>query len=390
MLDIQPPRLPETGVPVAVCPADLMGPGSELEHVADIWAADARAARAAAARAHPPGARPRRRRRPRPPPPRGRPARRRAGATGRGGLSAFVAELPTPDAHACADAVRRYAELLRVGGDDRPIGVLRAQVTRDLILRPWDTTRPPVTAQLTIHADLPALDPTAADQPAAEIDGQVVTAAQCRDLLARLDILGLRSAPRGGSVTLAVHAPVTGALLAVATRAELARAAGLPRRRRRHRRAPGRPTDTARHARAAEATDPPTATAPPTDGPGLTVPPDTHRYRPTVAQRRFVRARDRRCRWPGCRRPPARHDLDHARPHATGGPTACWNLCCLCRTHHRIKTFARHWRFDLLRDGRLLVTTPTGLTRISAPPGDRPDPGPPRLEASGAPDPPPF
>jgi hypothetical protein len=284
------------------------------------------------------------------------------------GLSAFTAELPTAEAHACADAVRRYADLQRAGGDDRPIGVIRAGVVRDLILRPWDTTRPPVTAHLTIHADLPALDPASSDQPAAEIDGQVVSAAHCRELLERLGMLGLGAAPRGGSVQLAVHSLATGRLLAVATRRELHRAATGSRRRRRR-----REVDSSTSRRVDQPTSPHIDTA---DGPGLCPPPPTSRYRPTAAQRRFVRARDRRCRWPGCRRPPARHDLDHAKPHADGGPTDCTNLCCLCRTHHRIKTFARCWAFTLLPDGRLAVRTPSGLTRVSTPPGLHPDPEP--------------
>ncbi|MGY1624790.1 HNH endonuclease signature motif containing protein [Geodermatophilus sp. SYSU D00965] len=303
---------------------------------------------------------------------------------------------PRPPRTPCADAVAGYADLLRAAGDDRPIGVLRAQVARDLILRPWDTTRPPVTAQLTIHAALSALDPAAAHQPAAEINGAVVTAAQCRELLAQLDMLGLRPAPRGGGVTVAVHDPAGGALLAVATRAQLARAAGATRRRRRQRGRSRRGVDTATSQRSDSATPRPadtatggTATGAPPDGPGLRPPPPTSRYRPTAAQRRFIRARDRRRRWPGCRRSPARHDLDHVRPHADGGPTACTNLCCLCRTHHRIKTFARHWHVDLLADGRLLVRTPTGLTRISSPPGHSPDPepDPPWLDETHPPDP---
>jgi hypothetical protein len=42
---------------------------------------------------------------------------------------------------------------------------------------------------------------------------------------------------------------------------------------------------------------------------------------------------------PGCRRRAGRCDLDHVIAHGDGGPTACWNLCCLCRRHHRIMTF---------------------------------------------------
>jgi hypothetical protein len=64
-----------------------------------------------------------------------------------------------------------------------------------------------------------------------------------------------------------------------------------------------------------------------------------------------------------------RTDLDHVIAHGEGGPTDCDNLCCLCRRHHRLKTHAPGWRFRLDPDGALLVTTPSGVTRISRPPG---------------------
>jgi hypothetical protein len=39
--------------------------------------------------------------------------------------------------------------------------VLRAETALDLVLRPWDTTRPPVTARLVVHAAARALRPDA-------------------------------------------------------------------------------------------------------------------------------------------------------------------------------------------------------------------------------------
>jgi hypothetical protein len=60
-------------------------------------------------------------------------------------------------------------------------------------------------------------------------------------------------------------------------------------------------------------------------------------YRPSAALGRFIRARDRTCRWPNCHQPAVRCDLDHAEAFAEGGPTTCANLCCLCRRHHRVK-----------------------------------------------------
>jgi hypothetical protein len=55
--------------------------------------------------------------------------------------------------------------------------------------------------------------------------------------------------------------------------------------------------------------------------------------------------------------------------HAEGGLTDCANLCCLCRRHHRLKTHAPGWSFHLDDDGALWVTTPSGVTRVSRPPG---------------------
>jgi hypothetical protein len=120
-------------------------------------------------------------------------------------------------------------------------------------------------------------------------------------------------------------------------------------------------------------------------------PPATDAYEPTDRQRAFVTTRDRRCRFPNCGQRVGWADLDHVIPHACGGATDCANLCCLCRSHHRLKTFAPGWRFTMTPDGVLQVTTPSGVTRTTRPPGMRP----PRAEAAPQPpppanDPPPF
>ncbi|HYT10281.1 MAG TPA: DUF222 domain-containing protein, partial [Mycobacteriales bacterium] len=59
-------------------------------------------------------------------------------------------------------------------------------------------------------------------------------------------------------------------------------------------------------------------------------------YTPTAALARLVRARDRTCRFPGCRQPAHRCDLDHVTPWPAG-PTSGANLFALCRHHHRLK-----------------------------------------------------
>ena len=74
-------------------------------------------------------------------------------------------------------------------------------------------------------------------------------------------------------------------------------------------------------------------------GPVRTRPdPGERRRFPTPTQAAHVRARDRRCRFPGCRRPASRAELDHSIPHAHEGPTHECNLCCLCVRHHVLKT----------------------------------------------------
>ncbi|NEL55347.1 HNH endonuclease signature motif containing protein [Goekera deserti] len=79
--------------------------------------------------------------------------------------------------------------------------------------------------------------------------------------------------------------------------------------------------------------------------------------------------RDRTCRHPGCSNKAAAADIDHVHPYDQGGATACTNLCCLCRRHHRLKTHAPGWRFTMTPDGTLTVTTPGGITRSTTPTG---------------------
>ncbi|WP_255363629.1 HNH endonuclease signature motif containing protein [Geodermatophilus sp. DSM 45219] len=106
-----------------------------------------------------------------------------------------------------------------------------------------------------------------------------------------------------------------------------------------------------------------------TGRPGLRGAGPTGAYRPGAALDRHVRARDRRCRFPGCRRPVTwAGELDHARPHAAGGPTSAANLAGYCTGDHRGKHQAPGWTHTLGPDGTLTVTTPTGLTAVTEPP----------------------
>jgi hypothetical protein len=259
------------------------------------------------------------------------------------GMSELVTELPLPVAAACWSTVDELAWMARNDGDERPIGQLRSMVFADLILRPWDLSRPSVTAHLTVVAPLESL--TGRGTAPGDVDGQPITAAHVRDLLEQLDSLcpGGVQAPAGGSLQVAVT-DAAGVLLATAGRPELDRIA----RR-----------GCAEH----QGGD--------CGCPVLARPPAVDRYVPSAGQRRFVKQRDRSCRHPSCGQPVGRVDLDHVIAHADGGPTDCDNLCCLCRRHHRLKTHSRGWRFLLTPHGVLRVTTPSGITRTTRPPGLR-------------------
>jgi hypothetical protein len=105
-----------------------------------------------------------------------------------------------------------------------------------------------------------------------------------------------------------------------------------------------------------------------TGRPGLGLPGASVGYRPPAPLDRWVRARDRRCRFPGCRRRvPRNGELDHDRPYPLG-PTSATNLTGYCTGHHRGKHQAPGWRHALAPDGTLTVTTPTGLTAVTTPP----------------------
>ncbi|WP_106275591.1 HNH endonuclease signature motif containing protein [Geodermatophilus tzadiensis] len=288
----------------------------------------------------------------------------------REGMSTLAADLPAPVAAACFDLVDQLAVLLKKDGDDRPIGQLRAAVLADLIQRPWDDSRPPVTAHLQLIATLSAL--TGRSGEAGEVNGLPITIGQLRDLLARLDALGVRTSP-GGSVTLALTDD-DGTLRATTSLEQLRR---LAKR--------GCPTHSGLNCGCGVL-----------DRPG-----QTDAYEPSGAQQAFVHTRDRTCRFPGCGQRVGWADADHVLPHACGGATDCANLCCLCRSHHRLKTFAPGWRFTMTPDGVLTVTTPSGITRTTRPPGLRPPPpaettspadtgSPPQQATEPDDDPPPF
>ena len=83
------------------------------------------------------------------------------------------------------------------------------------------------------------------------------------------------------------------------------------------------------------------------------------KYEPPQALVDFLLARDRTCRFPGCRQPASKSDIDHAQSWETGGETKPENLGLLCRRHHRLKTHGR-WALMSNSDGSCEWTSPVG------------------------------
>lgn len=92
---------------------------------------------------------------------------------------------------------------------------------------------------------------------------------------------------------------------------------------------------------------------------------------PALAER--IRLRDGTCRHPGCEVEARDCDIDHViafdrEAPELGGPTMEWNLVCLCRKHHREKTFggARYRTGPL---GELVIATESGHLHRTRPTG---------------------
>ena len=89
-------------------------------------------------------------------------------------------------------------------------------------------------------------------------------------------------------------------------------------------------------------------------------------YRPPPRLREYVVARDWTCRFPTCRQPVWRCDLDHSVPYHKGGRTCACNLGGLCRFHHQIKQH-RLWQLIQQAPGTFAWTTPAGRVYTAEP-----------------------
>lgn len=93
---------------------------------------------------------------------------------------------------------------------------------------------------------------------------------------------------------------------------------------------------------------------------------EVDRYHPAADQQRFLDARDLHCRWPGCRMPARRCQLDHNHERQHGGKTCLGNLAHLCLRHHTLKT-ETPWTITQDTNGTLLFTSPLGRTYLDKP-----------------------
>ncbi|QNG35219.1 DUF222 domain-containing protein [Geodermatophilaceae bacterium NBWT11] len=232
------------------------------------------------------------------------------------GLAGLRADLlDAADAAAMQGVVDALAAVMRRGGDHRPIGQLRVEALKQLLTRPWETLPEEVARtcwDLRLRVDLADLDDCGpmTDQGEDAVSGPgtgvgavgrlSVGPAAVAELLARFDALAPASPTGGGAVWFEV-VDSSGRLRAISSSAE-ARAA-LRR------------------------------------GRGLGPPPAVDGYEPSAAQVRFVQARDRHCRFPGCARPAEYTDLDHVVPRdhddpTAGGPTCVTNLASHQDTPH--------------------------------------------------------
>ena len=332
------------------------------------------------------------------------------------GMATLSAVLPAPVARAVQDALRQYAEVAVVEGDERTPSQRMVDCLVDLVLRPGEHGMSPVQARLTIVAAVETL--LGSDEPG-EVDGDLLPAAMVRELAVALGLLpepgpaagpaddapgsaeakgeqigdvagdpvadgpvpadqrhgtagsaaewsvdGLAAPDRGGSTPADDLAAVLGvrrlAGTALARRPHIALVDGL----------------TGQLLALSHATEL-------RSGRGVGPPPASPGYRPGDRLDRFVRQRDRRCRFPGCRARPTRTDLDHTVPWPAG-PTDASNLACLCRHHHRLRHQAPGWRLRGVADGGLEWTTPGGRTVTTHPPRFGTDDSPPERGVHGA------
>ena len=92
----------------------------------------------------------------------------------------------------------------------------------------------------------------------------------------------------------------------------------------------------------------------------ISLPLDVGRATKTIPDhlRRAVIARDRCCRFPGCRQRPAACQAHHVKPRSHGGTTSLNNLILLCAFHHLTAIHRWGWHLTLHPDGTVTAVSP--------------------------------
>ena len=92
----------------------------------------------------------------------------------------------------------------------------------------------------------------------------------------------------------------------------------------------------------------------------ISLPLDVGRATKTIPDhlRRAVIARDRCCRFPGCRQRPAACQAHHVKPRSQGGATSLNNLILLCAFHHLTAIHRWGWHLTLHPDGTVTAVSP--------------------------------
>jgi hypothetical protein len=310
------------------------------------------------------------------------------------GMSALTTMLTTPVGRACREALSAYAKACEYDEngerDPRTHEQRMADCLADLILRPH-AEHPAVRLVLTLIASVDTVTGQGADADApGELEGDLVSAAQVRELAYQFGLMPRpeptaetdADADADPTATNEHEARLTSLRDAERAAAEdllTAYAAGEQPTAFTRLLDTRRLIDTALAERPRIAlvdqlsgtllalTDSTELRAAAAAGRGLGPPSGTDAYQPTDPLYRFVRLRDRRCRFPGCRLRARCCDLDHQVPHPHGD-TAHDNLACLCEHHHRLSHQAPGWRLHRDADGGLVWTLPGGCTITTYPP----------------------
>jgi hypothetical protein len=261
------------------------------------------------------------------------------------GMATLWALLPADDAVLVMASLRGQADAARAPGDTRTRAQRIADALVDLHTAHWRNPAPRTPGDLKL--DVPGLDVPGLDVPGLDVPGRggQERGGPSRDVPSRggQDLVGSPRG-RGGPLVRVVVAATT--LLGLDEQpGELAGYGPIP-------------AEMARRLAADRTGTWQRILTDPVSGALLDV--GRSRYAPPAALAEHVRVRDRTCRFPGCRLPAERCDLDHLCRYPDG-PTSRCNLCAECRHHHRLKHEAGwqvHGDPDL--PATLTWTTPAG------------------------------